>query len=63
MKRFVLFAGITYYASGGWNDFVADFDDLPSAIASGMETMQSDDWRWAHVVDVTTGDIVWEIGK
>lgn len=61
MKRFALFAGLDFYPSGGWRDQVGTFDDLASAIASGMATLADvAEWRWAHVVDLTTGETLWE---
>lgn len=31
MKRFLVFAGDSYYASGGWSDFHADADTAEEA--------------------------------
>jgi len=30
MKRYLVFAGCTYYAAGGMNDFIGDFESIPT---------------------------------
>lgn len=57
-KRYLLFAGATYYPSGGWDDFVGSFDTTEQAkdalLAKGF-----DYYDWAHIVDATDGAVVW----
>ena len=59
VKRYLVFAGYDYYPSGGWNDYVASFDDLNMArdTAKGMVI------EWAHIIDITTGKKVYEYTK
>lgn len=56
LKRFLLFANVTYYAHGGWNDFVDSFDTIDDATNAVGRTRRDIDW-W-HVVDSTTGQKV-----
>jgi hypothetical protein len=51
-KRFVLFAGSTYYPGGGWADFVASFDSAEEARAHSLD--HTYDWR--QIVDLQTGE-------
>lgn len=56
MKRFLLFAGEKYYAVGGWDDFIAEFDALPQAVAAGehritVSDASSEALDWYHIVD------------
>lgn len=63
MKRYLLFAGSTYYASGGWNDFVEDFDTYEEAWAHYHEANKEHAeqgrtyprYDWGHAVDSTNG--------
>lgn len=53
MKRYLAFAGSTYYPSGGMNDFIGSFDTVDEAIA---EICYSDEDYgmindWGHVFD------------
>ncbi len=50
MKRYLLFAGDSYYPEGGWFDFKGDFDTVVDAIKS----IALRDYDWYHVVDSTT---------
>ena len=59
MKRYLLFGFDTYYPSGGWNDFLADFDTTEEAIEYAL-TMRRD---WFHVIDGTTGQIAKEVAR
>lgn len=47
MKRYLVFHGDVYYASGGWDDFIGSFDVLDEAIAAAPRS----DFTWWHVVD------------
>ena len=58
LKRFLLFANVTYYAHGGWNDFVDSFDTIDDATKHAMEYVDRLDLDWWHVVDSTTGQKV-----
>lgn len=54
MKRFWVFAGDSYYASGGMADFIGQFDDLESAKNAGVAA----DCSWWHVLDVQIMKVV-----
>jgi hypothetical protein len=51
MKRFMLFAGDTYYACGGANDHQGSYDDLYEAIAAGQKELADGTVDWWHVYD------------
>lgn len=55
MKRYLLFAGDTYYPSGGWSDFHSDHDTIEEALAAknGLEYID-----WYQIVDSTTVKVV-----
>lgn len=50
MKRYLLFAGLIYYPSGGWGDFVCDSDDLDEI---RIKARSDEDFQWSHIVDTT----------
>lgn len=50
MKTYLVFAGDDFYPEGGWEDFVASFDDWPAALACAKE-QAAKDYQWAQVVD------------
>lgn len=66
-KRFLLFAGDTYYPSAYWNDFQGDFDTLDEAIeaygaspswvsAEYAAAHPKASWNdWGFIVDLETG--------
>lgn len=54
MKRFFLFGGDNYYPSGGWGDFVGDFDSRRDAVLSGMASKND----WWHVIDIQTKKVI-----
>ena len=51
MKRFMLFAGDIYYASGGAHDHQGSYDDLYVAIAAGQKELADGTVGWWHVYD------------
>lgn len=56
MKRFLVFAGQSYYPEGGMDDFVGDYETLGAAEATAREKLLGtpgkwDDADWAHVYD------------
>lgn len=58
MKRFLLFAYVQYYPSGGAHDLAGDFDTLEEArasqAASPVDGVPDD---FAHVLDTETGEV------
>lgn len=63
MKRFLLFGGDTYYALGGFHDFVGSYDTYVGAfeVSEKMLSDMADDYRldWTHIVDSKTGEMVY----
>lgn len=47
MKRFLLFAGRTYYSAGGWGDFKGSFDTHKDAKLAGEMLIDN----WFHIID------------
>lgn len=59
MKRYILFTVIDYESAGGWHDYAGTFDTPESAWDKALEMKRGGGWLdQAHVVDVTTGEIV-----
>lgn len=60
MKRFLLFAGVEYYADGGWNDFRGAFDAEADARAEGerLIAITRHEYEWWHIADTVSGLIV-----
>jgi len=54
MKRYLLFEGFYYYPSGGWGDFVGDFDTIEEA-RDGFK-LSSDGWY--EIVDLEIGKVI-----
>ena len=63
---FALFAGDTYYPSGGWKDLVGVFSTVEAAKATVAKNhdqlvdMCGSGYDWYHIVDLTTSEIVVE---
>ena len=60
MKRYLLFGSDIYYACGGWEDFIHDFDSLEDAIDIGnnLEDLKYEGIQWWHIVDLELRKIV-----
>lgn len=72
MKRYILFSGDEYYASGGWDDFSATSDSLDELKAMvtyqtfnsytymiiNGEQSDSPSGQWMHIVDTETMQVV-----
>lgn len=64
MTRYVLFAGEHFYAKGGWNDAMGEFDSLEEAVAKAHWLLTEDipadrpALDWWHVVDMETRSVV-----
>lgn len=52
MKRYLLFKAENYYPSGGWGDFVDDFDSIKEARIKGEELTNIA--GWFEIIDTTT---------
>lgn len=57
MKRYALFAGACYYASGGWADFVDSFDSVEDA-QKHSEAFNEEYAHWFQIIDLHTGQEV-----
>lgn len=67
VKRFALFGGDRYYASGGWRDFIHWYADAAEAAEDSkalegrlIVAQRYDNYSidWWHVADIETGEIV-----
>lgn len=66
MRRFAVFGGACYYASGGFHDYIGSFDTIEDAerVASATHQLhsgtdrQEDDYEWWHIVDMTERRVV-----
>lgn len=50
VKRYLVFATMDYYPSGGWGDFVAAFDTIEDARQEALASKHAD--KSTHIVDV-----------
>lgn len=51
LKRYLLFAGETYYPSGGWMDFIRSFDSKKDAVILARQLKSEGDIDWFHIID------------
>ena len=60
MKRYLLFAGMDYYPSGGWDDYLGDFITISECLSHLKEEKNRcwDPLEWHHIVDTKTMKIV-----
>jgi hypothetical protein len=56
IKRFLMFSGFDYSATGGWGDFTESYDTLDEA----RECWAVNSADWCHIVDGTLGVVVEE---
>jgi hypothetical protein len=65
MKRYLLFTGEIYYPAQGWNNFRRDSDNKDALVTLAQKLADikaaSPDGFWAHIVDTTTKEIIWNI--
>ncbi len=54
MKRVFLFAGETYYPSGGMSDYRGAFDSIEEAKAA----LDREDWEWGQIAELTDEGLV-----
>jgi len=69
MKRYLLFYGEIYYACGGMDDFLGDYDTIEEAKKAVEEKINADkyydtieemwQYKWAHIWDTETRSEVW----
>ena len=69
VSRFLVFGGPGYYATGGFNDFIASFATLDDALRFANDPvfdetvrkwryMSRADWDWWHIFDADSMSIV-----
>lgn len=58
LNRYFLFARDAYYPGGGWTDFVGSFCSVKAAKAHVTNNMLDGDYKWWHVVNSTTGEVI-----
>lgn len=60
MLRYLVFAGQSFYADGGWLDFIGSQSSLADAEATGERVCDGKPFSpdWWHVVDTETAAIV-----
>ncbi len=64
MKKYALFAGMSYYPSGGMGDHVGYFDAEEDAISYfNSNTAGYFGWDWAQIVETDTWSLVRELGE
>ena len=51
MKRYLVFAGVAYYPTGGWDDFDSAHHDLSEAVRRAHRLVPHS-FDWSHVVDL-----------
>ena len=63
MKRYLLFAGDTYYPGGGWSDYKGSFDTIEEAKTSALagerwsaEHIHKFDW-WQVIASITETEV------
>tara|TARA_R110000787_G_scaffold2616_1_gene10228 strand:- start:237 stop:431 length:195 start_codon:yes stop_codon:yes gene_type:complete len=64
MKRFLLFAGNVYYPSGGFGDFIGDFEALEDAkdkLLKWIEAEGNPGYLWAHIYDTETMKVMYKL--
>lgn len=58
MKRYWLFAGPNYYASGGMKDFLGDFATIDEADLHFESLRKPGDFEWFHIFDTIEKRVV-----
>lgn len=53
MKRYLLFAGDTYYPAGGWDDFIDSFDSFEAA-REDPKLVERSKYGWWQIIDTVT---------
>lgn len=59
LKRYLVFAGNIYCPAGGWVDLKRQDDSAQSAVAWAEGYTTDDDTKWAHVVCLENGAVIW----
>jgi len=51
MKRYLLFSGYEYYPSGGWGDFIGDYNTVEEARNIYKKKTKNSYYVWYHIID------------
>lgn len=60
MKRYLVFIGNNYYASGGMGDFDSAHDTVEEA-ERALDKMRDNDEKWGHIYDQEEAIMIDEI--
>ena len=58
MKRYLLFAGDTYYPCGGWEDFIGEYVSIDITRKRIKEGDAYGKYDWWHIVDTSSNRVV-----
>lgn len=58
MKRYLVFAGSTFYPEGGMEDLSANHDTLSKAVSDAFFCMRNKDW--CHIYDTASMSVVYD---
>ena len=58
MNRYITFAGNSYYAAGGANDFFGSYKTKEEAMKTVKLAYKKGHFGWWNVLDVKTGQVV-----
>lgn len=58
IHRFIVFAGDTYYPSGGWTDYHSSYETKAEAQAVIKALDNDGDLTWSNGVDFYTGEVL-----
>lgn len=53
-KRYLVFAGDSYYTAGGWDDFHGSYNTLQEAKTAARDAEKTR-YDWTQIVDIATG--------
>lgn len=64
MKRYLVFSGLNYYASGGMDDFIGDYDDYLAAVEEVDKRVNESKNpygydNWGHIYDTKTRELIY----
>lgn len=60
--NFLLFGGDSYYAAGGWDDYLASYDNLDKAVEDGKKRCDEHSIDWFHVMSTVSEIVVYRQG-
>jgi hypothetical protein len=58
MKRYMVFAYVVYYPSGGWGDFISAHETIDEARVVALRAVGPDDWDSDNVTGRDVAQIV-----